>query len=66
MPVPLTRIAIRDCPKPPPITEERIKDTRAANVADSAMSVMAGLAPLWRDHDYKSNATPCANGRVDP
>jgi hypothetical protein len=30
-------IAIRVCPTLPPTTEERIADTRAANVADSVM-----------------------------
>jgi len=35
--VPITSIAIRVCPKLPPTTEERITDTRAANVADSVM-----------------------------
>jgi hypothetical protein len=37
LPVPIASIAIRVCPKLPPTTEERIIDTRAANVADSVM-----------------------------
>ena len=37
VPVPITSIAIRVCPKLPPTTEERISDSRAANVADSVM-----------------------------
>jgi hypothetical protein len=37
VPVPIARIAIRVCPTLPPTTEERIRDTRAANVADSVM-----------------------------
>ena len=37
VPQPIARIAIRVCPALPPATEERIKDTRAANVADSVM-----------------------------
>jgi hypothetical protein len=36
-PMPIATIAIRVCPQLPPATEERIVDTRAANVADSAM-----------------------------
>jgi len=35
MPVPITSIAIRVCPKLPPTTEERIADNRAQTVADS-------------------------------
>jgi len=35
--VPITSIAIRVCPTLPVTTEERIVDTRAANVADSVM-----------------------------
>jgi hypothetical protein len=37
VPIPIARIAIRVCPRLPPTTEERIADTRAANVADSVM-----------------------------
>lgn len=37
VPVPILSIAIRVCPTLPPTTEERIADTRAANVADSVM-----------------------------
>ena len=37
VPVPIASIAIRVCPQLPPTTEERITDTRAANVADSVM-----------------------------
>jgi hypothetical protein len=35
--VPIASIAIRECPTLPTTTEERIADTRAANVADSVM-----------------------------
>lgn len=35
--MPITAIAIRECPRLPETTEERIADTRAANVADSVM-----------------------------
>jgi hypothetical protein len=34
---PIASIALRVCPPLPPTTEERIRDTRAANVADSVM-----------------------------
>jgi hypothetical protein len=37
LPVPIARIAIRVCPTLPLTTEERIADSRAANVADSVM-----------------------------
>ena len=37
VPMPITRIAIRVCPKLPPTTEERIADHRAQTVADSVM-----------------------------
>jgi hypothetical protein len=37
VPVRIASIAIRVCPKLPSTTEERITDTRAANVADSVM-----------------------------
>jgi hypothetical protein len=37
VPVPIASIAIRLCPQLPKTTEERIADTRAANVADSVM-----------------------------
>ena len=37
VPAPIGCIAIRICPKLPPTTKERIKDNRAANVADSVM-----------------------------
>lgn len=35
--IPIASIAIRKCPRLPQTTEERIADTRAANVADSVM-----------------------------
>ena len=37
VPVPISCIAIRECPRLPQTTEERISDTRAANIADSVM-----------------------------
>lgn len=37
VPIPITKVAIRVCPKLPPTTEERIADNRAQTVADSVM-----------------------------
>jgi hypothetical protein len=54
--VPIASIAIRVCPKLPPTIEERITDTRAANVADSVMyrQAFASAAELrgWMVHWY--------------
>ena len=46
VPVPITHIAIRLCPELPKTIEERIRDTRAANTADSVMyrQALAGAA----------------------
>jgi hypothetical protein len=59
VPVPIASIAIRVCPKLPPTTEERIADSRAANVADSVMYREAlataaqarGWAVTWYDRE---------------
>lgn len=54
--VPIARIAIRKCPTLPTTTEERITDTRAANVADSVMYreslAAAAEARGWSVHWY--------------
>jgi hypothetical protein len=54
--VPIASIAIRVCPKLPPTIEERITDTRAANVADSVMyrQALANAAEVrgWMVHWY--------------
>ena len=56
VPVPIVSIAIRACPKLPPTTEERIADSRAANVADSVMyrEALANAAEArgWSVHWY--------------
>ena len=56
VPVPIASIAIRVCPQLPPTTEERIADTRAANVADSVMYrealATAAEARGWSVHWY--------------
>jgi hypothetical protein len=54
--VPITSIAVRVCPKLPATTEERITDTRAASMADSAMyrEALAAAAEArgWSVHWY--------------
>lgn len=56
VPVPIARLAVRECPRLPRTTEEIIKDTRAANVADSAMYrealATAAGARGWSVHWY--------------
>lgn len=56
VPVSITRIAIRMCPELPPTIEERIRDSRAANVADSVMyrAALASAAEErgWSVHWY--------------
>jgi hypothetical protein len=56
VPVPIGSIAIRVCPQLPATTEERIADTRAANVADSVMyrEALAAAAEArgWSVHWY--------------
>ncbi|HVT33446.1 MAG TPA: hypothetical protein VHE32_12410 [Rhodanobacteraceae bacterium] len=53
---PIACIAIRECPALPPTIEECIRDTRAANVADSVMyrEALAAAAEArgWRVHRY--------------
>jgi hypothetical protein len=57
VPVPIARIAIRVCPRLPSTTEERITDTRSANVADSVMYrealATAAEARGWSLHWYE-------------
>ncbi len=56
VPLEIAGIAIRVCPQLPPTTEERIADTRAANVADSVMYrealATAAEARGWSVHWY--------------
>jgi hypothetical protein len=56
VPAPIASIAIRVCPELPPTTEERIADSRAANVADSVMyrEALAAAADArgWSVHWY--------------
>jgi hypothetical protein len=51
VPVRITGIAIRACPKLPPTTEERIADNRAQTVADSVMYRQV-LAAAARDRGW--------------
>lgn len=57
--VPIATIAIRMCPQLPPTTEERITNTRAANVADSVMYrealATAAEARGWTVYWYDRN-----------
>ena len=71
--VPISSIAIRVCPKLPPTTEERIADTRAANVADSVMYREAlgtaaearGWSVHWYDRERVLLDAAKALGRKD-
>jgi hypothetical protein len=71
--VPIASIAIRVCPQLPPTTEERIADTRAANVADSvlyreALATAAearGWSVHWYDRERVFREAAAALGRKD-
>jgi hypothetical protein len=60
LPVPITRLAVRLCPTLPATTEERITDTRSANVADSVMYrealAAAAQARGWSVHWYDARS----------
>jgi hypothetical protein len=71
--VPIASIAIRVCPDLPPTTEERIADTRAANVADSVMYREAlataaqarGWSVRWYDRERVFREAKAALGGKD-
>jgi len=71
--VPIARIAIRACAGLPPTIEQRIVDTRAANVADSIMYRQAladaarerGWAVYWYDREQVFAAAARALGDND-
>ena len=73
VPVPIGRIAIRECPELPPTTEERIADNRAQTVADSVMYREAlaaaaearGWAVHWYDRERVFRDAAAALGRPD-
>ena len=71
--LPIAGIAIRLCPPLPPTTEERIIDTRAANVADGVMYRQAlamvasvrGWSVTWYDRDQVFSGAAAALGIKD-
>lgn len=71
--IPIASIAIRVCSKLPPTIEERIADTRAANVADSIMYREAlataaearGWSVNWYDREQVFADAAAALGRKD-
>jgi hypothetical protein len=73
LPVPIACIAIRACPTLPRSIEARIADSRAANVADSAMYRQAfasaadarGLAVYWYDREHVFHLAETAIGSKD-
>jgi hypothetical protein len=73
VPVSISAISIRVCPKLPPTTRERIIDTRAANVADSVMYREAlataaearGWSVHWYDREDVFRRAATALGRKD-
>ena len=73
VPMPIASIAIRVCPTLPPTTEERIRDTRAANVADSVMYREAlaaaaqgrGLTVHWYEREQVFRDAAMALGGAD-
>jgi hypothetical protein len=73
VPVPIASIAIRICPNLPATIEERITDTRSANVADSVMyrQALAGAARArgwsvrWYDREHVFGEAAAAVGRKD-
>ena len=76
VPTQITAIAIRVCPQLPKTIEERIRDTRAANVADSVMYRQAlasaaearGWAVCWYDREsvLERAATALGGKEVEP
>ena len=73
VPVPITTIAIRVCPALPATAQERITDTRAASMADSAMyrealataAQACGWSVHWYDRERVFRDAAAALGRDD-
>jgi hypothetical protein len=73
VPVSIARIAIRECPRLPPTTEERIVDHRAQTMADSVMYREAlataagarGWSVYWYDRERVFPDVAAALGRKD-
>jgi hypothetical protein len=71
--VPIASIAVRVCPRLPPTTQERIADSRAANVADSVMYREAlataaearGWSVVWYDRESVFRDAAAALGGKD-
>jgi len=71
--LPIVGIAIRECPRLPPTTEERIADNRAQTVADSVMYRQAlaaaaearGWSVHWYDRERVFRDAAAALGRED-
>ena len=72
---PIARIAIRACAPLPPTTEERIRDTRAASIADSilyrealaAAAAARGWLVHWYDRErvFRDAAAESGSGDID-
>jgi hypothetical protein len=71
--VPIVRIAIRACPQLPGTTEERIRDQRAANIADSVMyrealasaATARGWSVSWYDRELVARDAQAVLGEQD-
>jgi hypothetical protein len=71
--LPIGSIAIRECPRLPPTTEERIADSRAASMADSVMYREAlataaqarGWSVRWYDRERVFHEATAAIGGKD-
>jgi hypothetical protein len=71
--VPIASIALRVCPALPATTEERIRDTQAANVADSVMyreslataAEARGWSVYWYDRERVLREAAAAVGEKD-
>jgi hypothetical protein len=71
--LPIGSIAIRECPRLPPTTEERIADSRAASMADSVMYREAlataaqarGWSVRWYDRERVFHEATAALGGKD-
>lgn len=73
IPVPISVIAIRECPELPPGVEERIRDNRAQAMADTVMYRLAlaeaakprGWKIVWYDRDHVFDQAKAASGCED-
>jgi hypothetical protein len=73
VPAPIARIAVRVCPPLPRTTEERIVETRAANISDSVMyrgalataAEARGWSVYWYDRERVFRDASATLGRKD-